>query len=434
MPPSSLDRARLLIAQERWPLAEQELRRCLGDDPDDSVTHQLLALCLLHREEFELATSEAQTGVRLAPDSAFAHHVLSKILLQRNMLAPAERAARESLRLDPDDADYAGWLGVICCGQKRWQEALDLADQGLSCDAQCETCLNVRAMALAGLGRKQDAGDSLALALQRNPDNAFTHANQGWTLLHQGQPQPALEHFREALRLEPDLDFARRGIVEAMKARNPLYRAILGLLLAMASLSTRAQWGLMVGGWLGYRALNQVAERSPQLRPWVTPVLYGYIAFVMVTWLAIPLSNLLLRLNRFGRLTLTRLETRTSEWVGGALLVARVCFAIAQIGLVPQLTVTAVMCGLLAIPLSAIYSCEQGWPRTTLQVCTGFMAGLAAVVTCLLIIGDPVQRVNGRYESDWWFRQGLFGAQLFGVLILLLQFAIARLVAVKPRR
>ena len=55
-------------------------------------------------------------------------------------------------------------------------------------------------------------------ALGRNPENAHTNANQGWSLLHGGQPGKALEHFREALRLDPDLEFARAGMVEALKA------------------------------------------------------------------------------------------------------------------------------------------------------------------------------------------------------------------------
>ena len=41
----------------------------------------------------------------------------------------------------------------------------------------------------------------MGAALARRPDDPMTHANQGWALLHEGKPYPAMEHFREALRL-----------------------------------------------------------------------------------------------------------------------------------------------------------------------------------------------------------------------------------------
>ena len=42
---------------------------------------------------------------------------------------------------------------------------------------------------------------------------------KAWALIEQGEHEQAMEHFREALRLNPQLDWARQGIVEAMKAR-----------------------------------------------------------------------------------------------------------------------------------------------------------------------------------------------------------------------
>ena len=61
-------------------------------------------------------------------------------------------------------------------------------------------------------------------------------------VLHQAQPKAALEHFREALRLDPNLQYAQAGIVEALKARNPIYRWMLGYFLWMGRLSDRAKW------------------------------------------------------------------------------------------------------------------------------------------------------------------------------------------------
>jgi Tfp pilus assembly protein PilF len=78
-----------------------------------------------------------------------------------------------------------------------------LTERGLERSPEDVPCTNMRAMALVRLNRRDEAGATIATALARNPEIAFSHANQGWTLLHQGDHRRAIEHFREALRLDP---------------------------------------------------------------------------------------------------------------------------------------------------------------------------------------------------------------------------------------
>ena len=67
----------------------------------------------------------------------------------------------------------------------------------------------------------------MGLVGARDPDDAFSHANQGWTLLEQGNRKKAMEHFRESLRLDPTNGWAQAGLVEAIKAGNPVYAVML---------------------------------------------------------------------------------------------------------------------------------------------------------------------------------------------------------------
>ena len=106
---------------------------------------------------------------------------------------------------------------------------------------------NLRAMALVNLGRKREAAEAMRGTLAKDPQNAFSHANQGWTLLHQGDHAQGLEHFREALRIDPELDWAAAGTVEALKARHLLYRLMLRYFLWMSRLGGRARWGVILG-------------------------------------------------------------------------------------------------------------------------------------------------------------------------------------------
>src|SRR5262249_51238586 len=149
----------------------------------------------------------------------------------------ARAAILEAIRLDPYQAAYFGILASLEMQRSRWREALAAADQGLAIDPEHTLCTNLRAQALVKLGDRAAAAATMGEALARRPDDAYTHANQGWAMLHAGQPQQALEHFREALRLDPGMEWARAGVVEALQARNFVYRWMLAWFLWMSRLT-----------------------------------------------------------------------------------------------------------------------------------------------------------------------------------------------------
>src|SRR5436190_20189123 len=213
-------RALLLCGQERYELAEAELRRGLADEPSDPYSHGLLAICLSHQKRFQEAEEEAKQAIHFGPDIPYCHYALAWVLHDRYNFDAALAEIQEALRLDPEDADFHALEAQVQIDKRDWRSALASAERGLQLDAEHVACTNLRAIALVRLGRKAEAGATIDAALARNPENAVTHANQGWTLLHQGQAEKALEHFREALRLDPGNEWARQGIVEALKARN----------------------------------------------------------------------------------------------------------------------------------------------------------------------------------------------------------------------
>jgi tetratricopeptide (TPR) repeat protein len=220
-------RGMVLYQQSRYDLAEKELRRALGDEPENPMAHAVLALCLAERDQNDEAVSQAEEAISLAPDLAFCHFALAKIHYDADRLREALQAIEEAIALDPEDADYFALKAGIRLNQRDWAAALKAAEEGLTIDAEHVQCTNLRAIALVKLGRKKEAGATIDAALARDPDNAITHANQGWTLLERSEHTRAMEHFREALRLDPELDWARAGIVEALKAKHLVYRMML---------------------------------------------------------------------------------------------------------------------------------------------------------------------------------------------------------------
>lgn len=333
---SHIERARLLIYQSRYELATKELQKALAADPDDPVAHALMAICLAEQKKFDQAYGEARQAATIAPDMPYTQYVLAYVRFQQDFLLEAEQAVNKALQLDPWDADHFALLAQIKFQQKKWRDALEAAESGLEIEAEHLTCANLRAMALNRLGREDEAGEALEDALAQDPENAFTHANQGWTALQRGDATKALEHFRESLRLDPTNDWARSGMVEALKARYFVYRLMLKYYFFMSRLSGRAQWFVLIGAYF-------VAKIIPFL-------FIPYLIFVFLSWTSDPLSNLLLRLNRYGRLLLSKEEITASNFVGGLILAAVVIGGIAVMTAHKTAIITAAGCAMLIIP------------------------------------------------------------------------------------
>jgi tetratricopeptide (TPR) repeat protein len=420
-----LQRALLLAQQGRHELAEQELRHALAGNPNQAMTHSLLALCLVKRKAFQEATDEAQQAIHLAPDVPFSHHALAVVWYERNRLREAEAAVGEAIALNPFQAESFGLLAAIKFGQRQWQVALDAAEQGLAADPEHVQCINYRAMALNKLGRASGAAEALEAALARNPEDDDSHANLGWTRLQQGRTKEALEHFREALRLNPESGSARAGIVEALKSRNPIYRILLAYFLWISRLSQGAQWGVILGAYFGFQLLKGISQSSPDLAVWIQPLLWLYIAFVVLTWIGVPVFNLLLRLNRYGRYALSQDQVTASNWVGASLLLAILLLAAGLILGNFGLLVAALIFGLLVLPIAATFQLHAGWPRNMMALYT---VGLLLCAVLGGITASLPSLLGGR--SD-----GISGAafMLFAIGIFLSQFVANSLAHWRPK-
>lgn len=315
-----LQRAELLLDQARPTEAEREVTLALAGDPENPHAHSLLARSLLAQKRGREAIEAARKAVALAPDIAYHHIVLGYALLEADRRKEALATANAALALDPEDSSVFALRSSVHFALRDWSRALEDAEAALGLDPENVHAFNLRSVALTQLGRHDEAHRSGDFALHRAPENGMAHATKGWACLHQGDPTGAQEHFREALRLEPDLEYARQGMLEALKARNPLYRGLLAYFLWMGRQSTRIQWVFILVTLFGLRAIRSVAENNPGLGVVLWPIVVLCYAFIYLSWTAGPMFNLLLRFNRFGRLVLSRDERLGSAIFGCSLV------------------------------------------------------------------------------------------------------------------
>ncbi len=386
------------------------------------------------QEKFDAATEEARQAIGLEPDEAFPQYVLSAIMYGRNRFPESKTAIQEAIRLEPDDADYWGQLAAIEYELRDWNASLAAADRGLQVDPEHVGCTNLRVQALTKLGRRTDADAAVEAALRRQPDNAYTHANRGWTLLEQRKPDKAMEHFREALRLDPEMEWARAGIVEALQARHLIYRWLLGYAFWMSRLSRQAQWGILIGGYVAYRFLGNLQTENPALRLITRGLMVAYIVFALLTWISRPVFNTLLRFNKFGRMALSREQTVASNWVCATLVPAIACGVLYAVNgdVVPL--VAGITLAFTTIFVSATFNCSRGWPRMWMAGLTVVFLLWGAAVCGLLLAAESADKAAQAENAERYASIALTMLNIQMVSALVLQFAANGLAQARVKR
>jgi tetratricopeptide (TPR) repeat protein len=289
------ERAQLLIGQQRYVLAQKELHQALTQDPNWASAYALLAVCLNAQDQPQAALQTIGQAIGLSPTFAGFHYIRAGILTDLGQQTAAARAIAEALRLDPEDVDCYARQASIQYDQSAYEAALRSAAQGLQLEAMHIGCMNLRLLALMQLRQLDQAEAEVQTALHHAPENAWSHAIQGWIGLYRSRIPAALESFRTALQIAPDLDWARQGLLEAMKARHGFYRTILQFDLWRSRMDKSEQMAL-VGLML-----------IPQVRA-IYLLMLGCIA------LSQPIFTFLLSFDAYGKLTLTRSELVANRW------------------------------------------------------------------------------------------------------------------------
>jgi tetratricopeptide (TPR) repeat protein len=310
-----LSKVQILIQQKKFLEAERILSDLLTEDSNNIHFLSLLAEVNLQQDKFDNANSIIENAIGLSPDAPYLFYIKSRIAIQQGKLSEAENNINQAIELDPYDADYFALLANIRLGRKQFEEALETANKALEIDAENLLALNTRSTALNKLNRSEESFETIQGALREEPNNAYTHANYGWGLLEKGDHKKALEHFKEALTNDPNFDYAQSGMLEAIKATNPVYRIFLKYSFFMSNLTAKYQWGVIIGFYLGLRVLKTIARNNEALQPYLTPLIIALAFIAFSTWIIAPISNLFLRFNKYGQLLLDPKEKTSSNFV-----------------------------------------------------------------------------------------------------------------------
>lgn len=376
---SSLIRAQQLRDLRRHEEAVALLHAHLAQNPQDPTAFLELAL---NRMEIDgakpLALENAREATGLLPGESFPLALQSRILSSLDREKEALPIADSALALDPEDPYCWNSKSLALCGLHRWNEAEQAARQALALDPDDETASNLLAHSLR-LQKKLDESESESRRrLARNPENAFSFANSGWAALQRGQVKEAEDFFKEALRLDPSLTYAKDGLKESFRARSAFYRLFLKWVFFIQQFNQNYRTAIIIGLIFGFKIIKGIAAAVHPLL--VIPVVILYYSFLFGTWLSSGLANFLILKDPVARMSLDTDEKLEGIAVGSLFLGGLMVF----IGGMATSTMPVAVAGgammVSAIPVTLIFTNQSILGRFIFGACTLAILGLGAHV------------------------------------------------------
>ena len=300
----------------RFQEAISYLSDAVSEDVYNYPSKYYLALCFFNVEDYGKSSQMIDDLLRETPNEGNLFFLKAQIASRLDKLQDAIDLVEKSIQLDPYQADYFGFKGALLMDKKKFEEALHFVNKGLRLDPKNVACLNIRARLLTKLNRKEEANQTVEHILFDNAEDDYAHANVGWVSLENGDTKKALHHFKQALQLNPNMQYAREGMATAIKSKNLLYKWYLKYAFWISKQSSRNQWIFIIGLYVAYRLGVKVLEAS-DLTFLIIPLIIIYLVFVLGGWIMEALSNTILLGDSYGKYLLTENEKYSGYAFGG---------------------------------------------------------------------------------------------------------------------
>jgi hypothetical protein len=293
------------------------LREAIQADPQQPQPYLELALALSELPGGKAdSLRAAERSVALAPNSAHFIGYRAYILSHFGLYNDALQVAESALRIDPNRhiALLARANAYTKTGQ--WFQAEKWARRMLELNAEDTGALNLLAQAMRFQGRYAESRVVIAQILALVPEDAFGQTNAGFEALNSGDQERAYRHFINALRVNPHSDNARRGLLQALRARMWFYRVNLMVIDFFTAIKKKAlPWRLLV--LFFFIATGGVG-------------IFAWLFYLVVSFTLQPLSNLFLLFEPVGRRALVPKERNWAIVTGVAAALLVVLLALSR--------------------------------------------------------------------------------------------------------
>jgi len=203
------------LAQGKPGQARQQLEKARELNPEHADT--LFQLGRLAQGEGQAtAALELFTAAAALPDCRPAvHRHRGEALAALDQAAEAEEAFKKAVKVNPSDAGALSSLaGLYLDRGANLEIALSMARQAMKLEPTSARHARAAGRALTVLGRLDQAAELLQEAAEDHPGDPFLLVQLGRVEMQRDQAVRAKDLFLKALSMEPNLDEARRALVE----------------------------------------------------------------------------------------------------------------------------------------------------------------------------------------------------------------------------
>jgi tetratricopeptide (TPR) repeat protein len=192
-------------------------------DPNPTTSAKQARFSQLVKEATELrqakkhgeALKKLEEAAGLAPAFPEAYNQLGEAAGNARDYVAAEKWFRKAAGIDPENFTYALNVSLILHTRKKDDEALPFAEQAVKLDpAHPQAHLQLAAVRLR-LRDLAGAEAAYGRALELDPESVEGHYGLGVTLEAQGKAEAAAREYRDTLRLDPNHQGAKDGLVRA---------------------------------------------------------------------------------------------------------------------------------------------------------------------------------------------------------------------------
>ena len=306
-----------LLTLGRHEDAASFFRESIAEDISNAAAYANLARCLL---EIEGKKPEALDAINQAvahePEESYYMAVRSMIQVELKRPNDALESALAAVALDPEDPFNHATVARAHMARERWKDAEEAARRALALDGDHDYAMNILATVLRLQGRMDENEVAVDKLLQDNPEDEMVHVNAGYAALQRKDFKKAEEHFREALRIDPEFEYARMGLIESFRARSWFYRKYLSYCFFMQRFTQGNRWLIILGIYFGFQFGKVVLAAIHPVLAIVLVVVY--LLLVLWVWLARGLGNLIVMMDSSARYALTTREKLEGSFVGAA--------------------------------------------------------------------------------------------------------------------
>ncbi|MEM9480244.1 MAG: tetratricopeptide repeat protein [Verrucomicrobiota bacterium] len=291
-------------------------QEAISDDVENPEGYAELALSYLQMEGRNKDALEAiDVAISLDPEIDGFHAIRSLALNSLERHKEALDAADTAISFEPESPFNHSVKAQAYCGKRDWAAAEDSARRALAIDGDYRMAENILAQSLHFQNKLDEGGISVDKMLADDPEDEMAHFNAGWAAMRRHDNRTAEKHFQEALRLDPEFQGAREGLLESFRARSSIYRFYLQYVFWMQQFSGKMQWVLIIAIYLGYRFGSAILSG---IHPVLGALLmFLYLGLVIGMWLAGSLGNLLIVADSSARRALNRGEKLNGIFAGG---------------------------------------------------------------------------------------------------------------------